>query len=226
MAKETMTLEKALKERLKIDKKIQAKLDNPEPLIGWYIKSFPFINGLTVEQTAKHISSNMRSINSLIKRREAINNAITIANSIYKVKVKKMPNLCKFSSGKPPKDNPSNSYEEITLASALNRKAYYAKHIVPLINSFEKQLKKDMSNGDLLAKAQYALFQDRMQTMDEKNIESFKETMINNNEVQKVDPTQIGNLIIYLKDEIGDYIMNIDGTLANVSKTIKVEIEY
>ena len=83
-----------------------------------------------------------------------------------------------------------------------------------------------MSNGDLLAKTQYALFQDRMQTMDEKNIESFKETMINNNEVQKVDPTQIGNLIIYLKDEIGDYIMNIDGTLANVAKTIKLEIEY
>lgn len=226
MVKETMTLEKALKERLKIDKKIQAKLDNPEPLIAWYTKSFPFINGLTVEQTSKKIASNMRSLHTLIRRREAINNAITIANSIYKVKVKKMPNLCRFISGKPPKDNPNNSYEEITLASALNRKAYYAKHIVPLINSFEAQLRKDMSDGDLLAKTQYALFQDRMQNIDKKNIDSFKETMINNNEIQKVDPTQIGTLIGYLKDEVGDYIMNIDGILVNASKTIKVEIEY
>jgi hypothetical protein len=232
MTTEKMTIRKALKEKKVLDNRIQELKDFG--YVTYYTNDNKFIGAMTPEDTTTFIKANMDKLNSMLARREAINKAILDINAKALIKVKKFVSFDHIGQ------EHEDEYEEISLANAINRKAYYNGMILPLLKIMERNaLRKAQEFNTATTRVQSAVEEQVRQRFGSNNsntntsLNKFNETFneaykeaLEAKKVVLIDPLNATVTFHKYVEYVEDYINNIDSELSNKTETIEVEFTY
>lgn len=234
MTTETMTIRAALREKKKLDLRIADESGQLYP-IRYYTNDNKFIGSMNPEECKKDIISRFQKINDLLKRREAINKAILDINAKAVIRVKKFITFDKLGYG-----GDDVEYEEISLANAINRKAYYRNEVLKMLNDLKKKSvaaardfnTKTESVNNAVENEVNAMFQsmaDIKNSSMARNTEAYREAFDKKLESKRpilIDPLKAEQVIEKYRDYVSDYLVNIDNELSNKTETISITIEY
>lgn len=230
--KEKMTLSKALKIKESMMRTISDDLREAQ-FIGFYDKDKPYIGSRTVETVEKQAKESIQSLNDKIKRWEAINNAVCEANSTVKVTVPKFIPLMEIG------EYPENiiGTEEITLATAINRKFWYKNYFHNILARIRQIYNSDISERKDVENKIERLINDELvmkfpqETNKNWSADKFteaKEALRQKHELITIDPCKLieNNAIKKLEMYYNEYLDNIDEILSVANATNTIEIEY
>lgn len=209
MAKNKMTIHRALSELKMIDSRIEKGIDSISPS-GFY-QTGNLVNHF-VEQSVfeKSAKANFQSVQDLIERKNVIKSAVVYANSITDVII----------SGK-----------KMKIADAINLKSSmpWKKRLVHRLLTEHNQVKSSIEkhntevDANALRLAQAALQKDNVKINDGDAI-SITEPFIEKKKFRLFDPMKAEKLIEDLQTEIEDFETEVDAALSEINAITIIEV--
>lgn len=217
MTTEKMTIHKALAELKTMDERIN-KAIRSTPYVLAVKHSAEKINGVKVNNFKEQMRSGYQKVTDLIKRRDAMKRAVVLSNATTKVKIG---------------DN------EYTTAEAIEMK----NHGMEFRSALLRQMNADYINaqndltrngGEALEKKaeQYVLAviaaqpKDSKMSVDSDAMKALRQTYIENNTYDLVDPMDIAKVMEALDAEINEFNAEVDAALSVSNALTVIEFEY
>lgn len=212
MNKETMTVHKALAELKVLDSRI-----NDAILSGDFVttkkNNQDTVRGKTVEQYKSKAIDIFQKASDLIRRRNAIKNAVVVSNANTMVKV---------------------GDKEYTVAEAIERKNHGMDYYVQLRNVLRQQFAKQKAelekhNAALQQKAEQfvaGLMGGKDIKTDSAEFTTAMDTYIKSNTMTLLDPLGIEKKIEELDDMINSFMPEVDAALSVSNAVTVIAIEY
>lgn len=212
MNSETMSIHKALAELKTLDSRIEKAIGE-----GTFVRTKKNnqekVGGKTVEQFKSNAKDSFKKASDLIRRRNAIKDAVNVSNATTKVKI---------------------SDKEYTVVEAIDKKNHGMEYYVSLRNALTMQLSKakaelEKHNSSLQVKAEQFVT-GMMGSRDIKsNGEEFDAAVtlyIKSNTMEMIDPLDIENKIKELDDVIYSFLPEVDAALSCSNALTTITIEY
>nr|DAG32518.1 MAG TPA: hypothetical protein [Caudoviricetes sp.] len=215
--KETCTVHKALAELKTLDARI-AKAIHETPYVLAVKHSAEKINGMTVDNFKDKMRSGYQKATNLIARRDAMKRAVVLSNATTKVKIG---------------DN------EYTVAEAIEMKNHgmeFKSDLLRQMNSAYTAAQNELvrNGGEALEKKaeQYVLAviaaqpKDSKMSVDSDAMKTLRQTYIDNNTYDLVDPMNIAKVMEKLDAEINEFNAEVDAALSCSNALTVIEFEY
>lgn len=212
MTTETMTVHKALAELKVLDSRI-----NDAILSGDFVitkkNNQDTVKGKTVEQFKSKATEAFQKASDLIRRRNAIKNAVVVSNANTTVKI---------------------GDKDYTVVEAIERKNHGMDYYVQLRDVLRQQFAKQKSelekhNASLQQKAEQfvtGLMGGREVKTDSTEYISAVDTYIKSNTMTLLDPLGIEKKIEELDDMINTFLPEVDAALSVSNAVTTITIEY
>lgn len=217
MTTEKMTIHKALAELKAMDARI-AKAIHETPYVLAVKHSAEKINGMTVDNFKDKMRSGYQKATNLIARRDAMKRAVVLSNATTKVKIG---------------DN------EYTVAEAIEMKNHgmeFKSDLLRQMNSAYTAAQNELvrNGGEALEKKaeQYVLAviaaqpKDSKMSVDSDAMKTLRQTYIDNNTYDLVDPMNIAKVMEKLDAEINEFNAEVDAALSCSNALTVIEFEY
>ena len=217
MGVEKMTIHKALAELKTMDDRINKAIRSTSYVLA--VKhSAEKINGVKVSNFKEQMRSGYQKVTDLIKRRDAMKRAVVLSNATTKVKIG---------------DN------EYTAAEAIEMKNHgmeFRSALLRQMNSDYIAAQNDLARngGEALEKKaeQYVLAviaaqpKDSKMSADSDVMKGLRQTYIENNTYDLVDPLDITKVMEALNAEINEFNAEVDAALSVSNALTVIEFEY
>lgn len=217
MGVEKMTIHKALAELKTMDDRINKAIRSTSYVLA--VKhSAEKINGVKVSNFKEQMRSGYQKVADLIKRRDAMKRAVVLSNATTKVKIG---------------DN------EYTAAEAIEMKNHgmeFRSALLRQMNSDYIAAQNDLARngGEALEKKaeQYVLAviaaqpKDSKMSADSDVMKGLRQTYIENNTYDLVDPLDITKVMEALNAEINEFNAEVDAALSVSNALTVIEFEY
>lgn len=217
MTTEKMTIHKALSELKTIDDRIVKAIRSNTYVLA--VKhSAEKINGVKVNDFKDNMKSGYQKVTDLIARRDAMKRAVVLSNATTKVKV---------------------GNNEYTVAEAIEMKNHGMEFKKALLKNLyaayvSAQNEFNKNNGEALEKKaeQYILAviaaqpKDTKMSVDSEAMKTMRQTYIDNNKYDIVDPLDAAKLIEAIDAEINEFNTEIDAALSVSNALTVIEFEY
>ena len=217
MTTEKMTIHKALAELKTMDDRINKAIRSTSYVLA--VKhSAEKINGVKVNNFKEQMRSGYQKVTDLIKRRDAMKRAVVLSNATTKVKIG---------------DN------EYTAAEAIEMKNHgmeFRSALLRQMNSDYIAAQNDLARngGEALEKKseQYVLAviaaqpKDSKMSADSDVMKGLRQTYIENNTYDLVDPLDITKVMEALDAEINEFNAEVDAALSVSNALTVIEFEY
>ena len=217
MTTEKMTIHKALAELKTMDARI-AKAIHETPYVLAVKHSAEKINGMTVDNFKDKMRSGYQKATNLIARRDAMKRAVVLSNATTKVKIG---------------DN------EYTVAEAIEMKNHgmeFKSDLLRQMNSAYTAAQNELvrNGGEALEKKaeQYVLAviaaqpKDSKMSVDSDAMKTLRQTYIDNNTYDLVDPMNSAKVMEKLDAEINEFNAEVDAALSCSNALTVIEFEY
>lgn len=217
MTTEKMTIHKALAELKTMDARI-TKAIHETPYVLAVKHSAEKINGMTVDNFKDKMRSGYQKATNLIARRDAMKRAVVLSNAATKVKIG---------------DN------EYTVAEAIEMKNHgmeFKSDLLRQMNSAYTAAQNELvrNGGEALEKKaeQYVLAviaaqpKDSKMSVDSDAMKTLRQTYIDNNTYDLVDPMNIAKVMEKLDAEINEFNAEVDAALSCSNALTVIEFEY
>jgi hypothetical protein len=217
MTTEKMTIHKALAELKTMDARI-TKAIHETPYVLAVKHSAEKINGMTVDNFKDKMRSGYQKATNLIARRDAMKRAVVLSNAATKVKIG---------------DN------EYTVAEAIEMKNHgmeFKSDLLHQMNSAYTAAQNELvrNGGEALEKKaeQYVLAviaaqpKDSKMSVDSDAMKTLRQTYIDNNTYDLVDPMNIAKVMEKLDAEINEFNAEVDAALSCSNALTVIEFEY
>lgn len=217
MTTEKMTIHKALSELKTIDDRIIKAIRSNTYVLA--VKhSAEKINGVKVNDYEGNMKSGYQKVTDLIARRDAMKRAVVLSNATTKVKIGNV---------------------EYTVAEAIEMKNHgmefkkiLLQNLYTAYGSAQNEFNKN--NGDALEKKaeQYILAviaaqpKDAKMSVDSEAMKAMRQTYIDNNKYDMVDPLDVAKLIEAIDTEINEFNTEVDAALSVSNALTVIEFEY
>jgi hypothetical protein len=215
--KETCTIHKALAELKTMDDRI-AKAIRETSYVLAVKHSAEKINGMTVSNFKDKMRSGYQKVADLIARRDAMKRAVVLSNATTKVKIG---------------DN------EYTVAEAIEMKNHgmeFKSDLLRQMNLAYTTAQNELirNGGEVLEKKaeQYVLAviaaqpKDSKMSVDSDAMKTLRQTYIDNNTYDLVDPMDIAKVMEKLDAEINEFNAEVDAALSCSNALTVIEFEY
>lgn len=217
MTKETITVHKALAELKTMDDRIVKAIRDVTYVLA--VKhSAEKINGMYVADFKAKIKSGYQKVNDLIARRDAMKRAVVLSNAVTKIKV---------------------GDTEYTVAEAIEMKNHGMEFRKTLLHNMSyaytnAQNEFNRNSGEALEKRaeQYVLSviqaqpKDAKMAVDSDAMKAIRQTYIENNSYDMLDPLDVAKVMETLDAEINEFEAEIDAALSVSNALTVVEFEY
>lgn len=217
MGAEKMTIHKALAELKTMDDRINKAIRSTSYVLA--VKhSAEKINGVKVSNFKEQMRSGYQKVADLIKRRDAMKRAVVLSNATTKVKIG---------------DN------EYTVAEAIEMKNHgmeFRSALLSQMNLDYIAAQNDLARngGEALEKKaeQYVLAviaaqpKDSKMSADSDVMKGLRQTYIENNTYDLVDPLDITKVMEALNAEINEFNAEVDAALSVSNALTVIEFEY
>lgn len=217
MTTEKMTIHKALAELKTMDDRINKAIRSTSYVLA--VKhSAEKINGVKVNNFKEQMRSGYQKVIDLIKRRDAMKRAVVLSNATTKVKIG---------------DN------EYTTAEAIEMKNHgmeFRSALLRQMNADYITAQNDLTRngGEALEKKaeQYVLAviaaqpKDSKMSVDSDAMKALRQTYIENNTYDLVDPMDIAKVMEALDAEINEFNAEVDAALSVSNALTVIEFEY
>lgn len=214
---EKMTIHKALSELKTIDDRIIKAIRSNTYVLA--VKhSAEKINGVKVDTFKDNMKSGYQKVTDLIARRDAMKRAVVLSNATTKVQIG------------------DKSY---TVAEAIEMKNHGMEFKKALLQNLyaaygSAQNEFNKNNGDALEKKaeQYILAviaaqpKDAKMSVDSEAMKAMRQTYIDNNKYDMVDPLDVAKLIEAIDTEINEFNTEIDAALSVSNALTVIEFSY
>lgn len=217
MTTEKMTIHKALAELKTMDDRI-SKAIREATYVRTVKHSAEKIDGMTVANFKDKMRSGYQKVTDLIARRDAMKRAVVLSNATTKVKIG---------------DN------EYTVAEAIEMKNHgmeFKSTLLRQMNSAYVTAQNDLARngGEALEKKaeQYVLAviaaqpKDSKMSVDSDAMKALRQTYIENNTYDLVDPMDIAKVMEKLDAEINEFNAEVDAALSCSNALTVIEFEY
>lgn len=217
MTTEKMTIHKALAELKTMDDRINKTIRSTSYVLAAK-HSAEKINGVKVNNFKEQMRSGYQKVTDLIKRRDAMKRAVVLSNATTKVKIG---------------DN------EYTVAEAIEMKNHgmeFRSALLRQMNSDYITAQNDLARngGEALEKKseQYVLAviaaqpKDSKMSADSDVMKGLRQTYIENNTYDLVDPLDITKVMEALDAEINEFNAEVDAALSVSNALTVIEFEY
>lgn len=220
---EKMNLRQALKEKKLLDKRIESAVKG-FTAFEFHTASDNYVTGTTTPAQAEAtIVETWQSLNALMVRRDKINAAIIMANSTVEVEVLKFVSIENL--------NDNEETEKITIATALNRKAYYANEytniLKVLVNGYNAKVASlenaRIRNSEKVKDTLERRFSNS-QNVSNSAYDAARKEECEKMEIKLLDPLVFGTKFNKIKDSIEKYLFSIDNALSFITETTFIEI--
>lgn len=209
---ETMTVHKALAELKVLDSRITSAIRDAS-FVTAKKNNQDKVKGQTVDQFAEKAKSNYDKVRDLIKRRNAIKDAVNESNANTLVSI----------AGK-----------EYSVVKAIDKKNHGMDYYVQLRDMLAEQFafhKKELEthNVSLQQKAERFvtdLMGNRESKVDSSTYDDAVRTYINSNTVEMIDPIGIENKIAELDKMINSFMPEVDAALSVSNALTTITISY
>lgn len=214
---EKMTVHKALAELKTMDARI-TKAIHETPYVLAVKHSAEKINGMTVDNFKDKMRSGYQKATNLIARRDAMKRAVVLSNATTKVKI---------------------GDSEYTVAEAIEMKNHgmeFKSDLLRQMNSAYTAAQNELvrNGGEALEKKaeQYVLAviaaqpKDSKMSVDSDAMKTLRQTYIDNNTYDLVDPMNIVNVMEKLDAEINEFNAEVDAALSCSNALTVIEFEY
>lgn len=217
MGAEKMTIHKALAELKTMDDRINKAIRSTSYVLAAK-HSAEKINGVKVSNFKEQMRSGYQKVTDLIKRRDAMKRAVVLSNATTKVKIG---------------DN------EYTVAEAIEMKNHgmeFRSALLRQMNSDYIAAQNDLARngGEALEKKseQYVLAviaaqpKDSKMSADSDVMKGLRQTYIENNTYDLIDPLDITKVMETLDAEINEFNAEVDAALSVSNALTVIEFEY
>ena len=210
---EKMTIHKALAELKLLDGRIE-KATGDAVFVAANKHSNTVIGGVQVLEFAGQAKDALRSIQTLISRRNAIKRAVTRSNAVTMVSI----------GGK-----------EYTVAEAIDMKNLGMEHLKYLCSVIETQYagakaKAERENGEKLEQRADTYIQSLYQNADKKNISEevrkMRDDFITSQTIEILDPVSAVKTAAALHEEIDAFMADVDSALSVSNALTTIDISY
>lgn len=217
MNTEKMTVHKALAELKTIDDRISKAMRETTYVLA--VKhSAEKINGVAVKDFKDKMRSGYQKVTDLIARRDAMKRAVVLSNATTKVKI---------------------GENEYTVAEAIEMKNHgmeFRSALLHQMNSAYVSAQNELArnSGETLEKKaeQYVLAviaaqpKDSKMSVDSDAMKTLRQTYIENNTYDLVDPMDIAKIMESLDAEINEFNAEVDAALSVSNALTVIEFEY
>lgn len=217
MNAEKMTVHKALAELKTMDARIENAIRSTTFVLA--VKhSAEKINGVKVNDFKDKMRSGYQKVADLIKRRDAMKRAVVLSNAVTKVKI---------------------GDKEMTIAEAIEAKNHGMEFKNELLNAMSRaytqaQSELTRNGGEALEKKaeQYVLAviaaqpKDSKMSVDSDAMKALRQTYIENNTYDLLDPLDIAKAMETLDEEINEFNAEVDAALSVSNALTVIEFEY
>ena len=217
MTVEKMTVHKALAELKTMDARINKAIRETTYVLA--VKhSAEKINGTPVTDFKNQIKSGYQKVNDLMARRDAMKRAIVLSNATTKIKVGGV---------------------ELTVAEAIEAKNHGMEFKKLLLNRLvyeynNAQAEFNRNSGEALEKKAETYILSVIQAqpkeskmaIDSDAMKGLRQTYIENNSYDMLDPIDIAKVIETLDTEINEFEAEVDAALSCSNALTVIEFEY
>lgn len=217
MTTEKMTIHKALAELKTMDARI-AKAIHETPYVLAVKHSAEKINGMTVDNFKDKMRSGYQKATNLIARRDAMKRAVVLSNATTKVKIG------------------DNEYSVAEAIEMKNHGMEFKSDLLRQMNSAYTAAQNELvrNGGEALEKKaeQYVLAviaaqpKDSKMSVDSDAMKTLRQTYIDNNTYDLVDPMNIAKVMEKLDAEINEFNAEVDAALSCSNALTVIEFEY
>lgn len=217
MTTEKMTIHKALAELKTMDARI-AKAIHETPYVLAVKHSAEKINGMTVDNFKDKMRSGYQKATNLIARRDAMKRAVVLSNATTKVKIG------------------DNEYSVAEAIEMKNHGMEFKSDLLRQMNSAYTAAQNELvrNGGEALEKKaeQYVLAviaaqpKDSKMSVDSDAMKTLRQTYIDNNTYDLVDPMNIVKVMEKLDAEINEFNAEVDAALSCSNALTVIEFEY
>ena len=217
MNTEKMTIHKALAELKTMDDRINKTIRSTSYVLAAK-HSAEKINGVKVNNFKEQMRSGYQKVTDLIKRRDAMKRAVVLSNATTKVKI---------------------GGNEYTVAEAIEMKNHgmeFRSALLRQMNSDYIAAQNDLARngGEALEKKseQYVLAviaaqpKDSKMSADSDVMKGLRQTYIENNTYDLIDPLDITKVMETLDAEINEFNAEVDAALSVSNALTVIEFEY
>jgi len=209
MAKEEMTIHRALAELKLIDSKIEKQITELLP-VGIHQKDKLIANHITLDDFKSGAQSKYDSISDLIARKSTIKSAIVEANGKTTVTV----------AGK-----------KMTIADAINMKAsiIFKKQLIATLTSKYTSAVAELNRGNDMVNQNIqrileATFGKENTKVNKEDMDNVRTPYLSANEFHLFDPLKVKEKIDSLNKEVSEFEMEIDAALSEVNAVTKITV--
>lgn len=213
MTEEKMSVHKALAELKLLDARIEKAMKEC-PYVVVVRNCDTKVSGVDIDKYTEQIKASYKSINDLIRRRNAIKAAVILSNATAKAKVVD---------------------QEYTVAEAIDMKLHGIEFKKKLLQELKQAYNKaqstaDASNGrDLDVRAE-SFLKSIFSTTDIKGaseeVQKSREDFVKKQTMVLKDPLDIQQEIKSLEDEINKFSAEIDAALSVSNATTEITVKY
>lgn len=217
MNTEKMTVHKALAELKTMDDRISKAISSTTYVLAAK-HSAEKINGVKVNDFKDKMRSGYQKVTDLIRRRDAMKRAVVLSNAVTKVKI---------------------GDKEMTIAEAIESKNHGMEFKSELLNAMSRaytqaQSELTRNGGEALEKKaeQYVLAviaaqpKDSKMSVDSDAMKALRQTYIENNTYDLLDPLDVAKVMEALDAEINEFNAEVDAALSCSNALTVIEFEY
>ena len=214
---EKMTVHKALAELKTMDDRISKAISSTTFVLAAK-HSAEKINGVKVNDFKDKMRSGYQKVTDLIKRRDAMKRAVVLSNAVTKVQI---------------------GDKSLTVAEAIEAKNHGMEFKSELLNAMSRaytqaQSELTRNGGEALEKKaeQYVLAviaaqpKDSKMSVDSDAMKALRQTYIENNTYDLIDPLDIAKVMETLDAEINEFNAEVDAALSCSNALTVIEFEY
>lgn len=214
---EKMTVHKALAELKTMDDRISKAISSTTFVLAAK-HSAEKINGVKVNDFKDKMRSGYQKVTDLIKRRDAMKRAVVLSNAVTKVQI---------------------GDKSLTVAEAIEAKNHgmeFKSELLSAMNRAYTQAQSELTRngGEALEKKaeQYVLAviaaqpKDSKMSVDSDAMKALRQTYIENNTYDLIDPLDIAKVIEALDAEINEFNAEVDAALSVSNALTVIEFEY
>ena len=214
---EKMTVHKALAELKNYDDRISKAISSTTFVLAAK-HSAEKINGVKVNDFKDKMRSGYQKVTDLIKRRDAMKRAVVLSNAVTKVQI---------------------GDKNLTVAEAIEAKNHGMEFKSELLNAMSRaytqaQSELTRNGGEALEKKaeQYVLAviaaqpKDSKMSVDSDAMKALRQTYIENNTYDLIDPLDIAKVMEALDAEINEFNAEVDAALSCSNALTVIEFEY
>ena len=214
---EKMTVHKALAELKTMDDRISKAISSTTFVLATK-HSAEKINGVKVNDFKDKMHSGYQKVTDLIKRRDAMKRAVVLSNAVTKVQI---------------------GDKSLTVAEAIEAKNHGIEFKSELLSAMSRaytqaQSELTRNGGEALEKKaeQYVLAviaaqpKDSKMSVDSDAMKALRQTYIENNTYDLLDPLDIAKVMEALDAEINEFNAEVDAALSCSNALTVIEFEY